>query len=296
MNQIKQQFTILFADVAGSTSLYERLGDDRANFIIGDTIDMMSAIVRKNNGIVIKTIGDEIMTRFDQTNDALTTACLIQEQLEHKHPTDGIRIAVRIGIHTGPALLQDDGDLFGDAVNVAARMAGIARGKQIIISDETASNLNDNLKGKCREYDRTIVKGKSEEVLIYEVVWEPNDVTRMTTLNNFFPQNQDKSSLKLFYQGEEDNLTKDLGTFMIGRGVQCDLVINSRNASRCHAKIEYRRGKFILIDESTNGTFVHTDEGKEIYLRREEIALSGEGKISLGERIEKNNDLVSYKI
>lgn len=296
MSQSKQQFTVMFADVAGSTHLYEKLGDSQANSLIGETIAIMSDITTQNNGVLIKTIGDEVMTRFEHANHGIQAACMIQEKFDQMPAKNGVSIAIRIGLHSGPALLQPDGDLFGDAVNVAARMAGIAKANQVITSEDTVNMLNNELQEKCREFDRTTVRGKSGEMLIYEVVWEPEDVTRMTSLHNFLPQIEKPSILKVRYQDIEKNMLKDSGSFLLGRGPQCDLVVNARNASRVHAKIEYRRGKFILLDESTNGTYVRTEDGREIFLRREDLPLNGQGVISLGERSEKNSHLVYFKV
>lgn len=296
MSHSKHQFTVMFADVAGSTQLYEKLGDSQANSLIGETIGIMTDITIQNNGVLIKTIGDEVMTRFDNASHGIQAACMIQEKLEQMPAKNGVSIAVRVGLHTGPALLQPDGDLFGDAVNVAARMAGIAKANQVITSEDTVNLLNEELQEKCRVFDRTAVKGKSGEMLIYEVVWEPEEVTRMTSLNSFLSNVEQASILKLRYQDIEKNMLKDSGPFLLGRGPQCDLVVNARNASRVHAKIEYRRGKFILLDESTNGTYVRTEDGKEIFLRREDLKLSGEGVISLGEHAEKNSHLVYFKV
>ena len=124
--------TIMFADVAGSTTLYEQLGDEQANRIIDDVITMMSELTEKHLGTVIKTIGDEIMCRFNEADQAFTTASIIQDRLQ-KRPADlGVKINVRVGLHTGLVLIREDGDVFGDAVNVAARVAAIARGSQIL--------------------------------------------------------------------------------------------------------------------------------------------------------------------
>ena len=242
MSHSKHQFTVMFADVAGSTQLYEKLGDSQANSLIGETIGIMTDITIQNNGVLIKTIGDEVMTRFDNASHGIQAACMIQEKLEQMPAKNGVSIAVRVGLHTGPALLQPDGDLFGDAVNVAARMAGIAKANQVITSEDTVNLLNEELQEKCRVFDRTAVKGKSGEMLIYEVVWEPEEVTRMTSLNSFLSNVEQASILKLRYQDIEKNMLKDSGPFLLGRGPQCDLVVNARNASRVHAKIEYRRG------------------------------------------------------
>lgn len=296
MSQSNQQFTVMFADVAGSTQLYEKLGDNQATGIIASTIKLMSGIVEKYNGLIIKTIGDEIMVRFDYADAAIQAACMIQDMLEQIPSENNVKIKVRIGLHKGPALLQDDGDLFGDAVNIAARMAGIAKARQIITSEDTVHTLNSDLQEKCREFDRTAIKGKSKEMLIYEVIWEPDDVTRMTSLDTFLPHIDESCTLELCYQDIKKQVQKETGSILLGRGPQCDLIVNARNASRSHAKIEYRRGKFILVDESTNGTYIQTGQNKEVFLRREELPLDGQGIISLGERAEKNPDLVYFKV
>ena len=79
--------------------------------------------------------------------------------------------------------------------------------------------------------------------------------------------------------------------FVIGRGVQSDLVVPARLASRIHARIEIRRGRFKVIDKSSNGTYIKTDDGENIYLRRQELLLWGSGIISLGEEVVEDSEL-----
>ena len=117
-----ETLTVMFADVAGSTKLYEQLGDVIANSIISEVIQLMQNATKLHNGIVVKTIGDEVMCRFSSANDCANAAVLIQEKLQ-LGMVQGQFVAVRIGFHSGPAIIQDDGDIFGDTVNTAARMA-----------------------------------------------------------------------------------------------------------------------------------------------------------------------------
>jgi len=287
----------MFADVAGSTQLYERMGDQVAKNIIDEVITMMSDFTRMNSGIVIKTIGDEVMCRFDDVNDAVDTACEIQEKL-NTSIIQGAIVSVRIGLHSGPAILQEDGDLFGDAVNVAARMAGIAKGRQIILTQSSAENLAPQLKEKARIFDRAHVKGKSDEIVISELVWENSDVTQMVSLTGIASAIDKEPVLELNCSVLSKVLNKNNASLSIGRGSQSDLIVNANLASRAHAKIELRRGKFILIDMSTNGTFVETNDGNRHYLRREELLLTGSGKITLGQTLsdsEKTN-VIEYKM
>ena len=295
-DKTQHNFAVLFADVAGSTHMYEKFGDVKASKIINDVLELMFEIINQHDGVVIKTIGDEVMCRFPLADNAIETACEIHETLDTRPPSQEVQLAVRIGLHWGTALLQDDGDLLGDAVNVAARMTGIAQANQIITTEEAVSQLNPVLKDKCREFDRAAVKGKSEEVIIYEMVWEPTDVTRMGAIPGERAQTHNIGPLEIRYRDVMIEFTTDSPALLVGRGPLCNLVVQSPLASRNHAIIRYSRGKFILMDQSTNGTFVRTEHGKLFYLRREILPLFGTGIISLGEQItEGDNNLICYK-
>jgi len=293
----QHNFAVLFADIAGSTHIYEKFGDAKASKIVNDVLELMSDIISQHEGVVIKTIGDEVMCRFLHAENAVDAACEIHETLDMRPPSQDVQLAVRIGLHWGPALLQEDGDLLGDVVNVAARMTGIAQARQIITTENAISQLSPMLKDKCREFDRAAVKGKSDEVIIYEIVWEPKDVTRMAPIPNVIPQTLNIAPLEIRYQNFQENVSADSLPMLIGRGAQCDLVVDSPLASRNHAVIKYNRGKFILMDQSTNGTYVRSKDGRQFYLRRENLPLSGSGVISLGEQIVEGDDhLIYFKV
>lgn len=283
MDKTQHNFAVLFADVAGSTHIYEQFGDTKASKIVNSVLAMMTDIVNQHAGTLIKTIGDEVMCRFYDVNNAAEAACEIHEKMEKEPPSKEIKLAVRIGLHWGPALLQDDGDLLGDVVNVAARMTSIAKAGQIITTGETVASLSTLLTYKCREFDRAEVKGKSEPLIIYEVVWEPQDVTRMAPIVSDIPKADVVSSLEIQYQDVHKIISSESGVVLMGRGDQCDLVVQSPLASRSHASIKFSRDKFILVDQSTNGTYVRFSDGKHFYLRRESLPLSGTGAINLGE-------------
>lgn len=288
------EVSILFADVCGSTRLYETLGDQRAQAVIGECILFMLDVVERHRGTLIKTIGDEIMVRFEDPNDGVRAAMEIQEDNEAGRHYAGQRISLRAGIHHGPAIL-DDGDVFGDAVNVAARMAGIAKATQIITTGETVANLNPDLQDMAREFDRTTVKGKTEVLTICELLWEADDVTTMNVPSTT-ARAPEIAVLVLNYAGNEQHISSAAQpVFTIGRGSQADMVIPAPLASRVHCRFEFRRGKFVLVDQSTNGTFVRTADGENVYLRREELLVWGMGFISLGEEIaERNQHLIRF--
>lgn len=288
-----EKTAILFADVEGSTRMYETLGDLEAQKNIEGCLSLMSQVITRHNGTIIKTIGDEIMCCFENEDAAVNAACKIQEAMETRSQKVEVTPAIRIGLHYGLAI-QKDGDVFGDAVNVAARMVAIAKGRQIITTEDTIVNLDPSYIEKTRKFDRTTVKGKQEEMTIYEVLWKSENVTAMHT--NVLSAVTNISSLVITYQGKEWKMESSSPDILLGRDERCTIPVNSNFASRVHAKIEFRRGKFVLLDQSTNGTHIKTDTRDEIYLRREELPLFGEGYIALGESVSEDNpNVITYK-
>ncbi len=284
---------VMFADVSGSTRLYEQLGDQRAQELIAQVLAQMANITSRYGGVVIKTIGDEIMCRFSSADGAVKAACNIHEVMELESVSQEVPMSVRIGIHYGPTILEE-GDVFGDAVNVAARMAGYAKARQTITTSQTVARLAPDLAAITREYDRAEVKGKQEAISIYEVLWEQDDVTRMVGIGAIGGTETMAQMLRISHRDKEFELKPNGGGFTIGRGSTCDLMVDSKLASRQHAKVEFRRGKAVLIDQSTNGTYVRLDDGKEIFIRREELPITGHGTICLGEPVTSGNENLVY--
>ena len=274
---------ILFADIAGSTKLYETLGDDLAKAKISETLNTLSEVVKENNGIVIKTIGDEVMCTFPSAEEAASAATGMHESLSDDI-TEGVSgnvvIAIRVGFHFGPAI-HEKGDVFGDAVNVAARMAAQAKGDQIITTESTIALLPPILKASTRFIDHAPIKGKKEVIDIYELIWQEEDVTRMAT-GMLSEKPVPEVKLRLHYNNQDMQLSKQKPTCVMGRSKDCDMAINEKLASRQHVRIELRRDKFFIIDQSTNGTHVRIENGEDAFLRREEMPLNGDGQISLG--------------
>jgi class 3 adenylate cyclase len=286
-----QQFhAILFADVSGSTRLYETLGDRAAKTAIDGLLDRMAGVAGRYSGVLVKTIGDEILCRFPTAERGISAAIAMQEAMAEDQSAP-VRLQMRMGLHFGPVLL-DAGDVFGDAVNVAARMSAIARAGQIITTQETVGMLPPELARKTRLCDTTSVKGKQDSLVIYEVLWEEAEnatVFVASTAPSLGSMAEQAPRLVLRYQDQERSLALG-GALGIGRAETCDLVVESPLASRLHARIESRRGKFVFIDQSTNGSYVRTEDGNVVYLRREELPLWGRGEISLGEDFGDNLD------
>lgn len=283
----------MFADVVGSTSLYESLGDEEAEARISDALKFVAGVVLEFRGNVIKTIGDEIMCCFDSADDAVLAGSEIQIRTIKFRQADPGYMDFRIGLHAGPVIVKP-GDLFGDTVNVAARMAGMAHSGQIICSGSVVERLTDNI--DCRLLNTFVVKGKSREILVYDILYDKDDdeVTSLFSSRKVLG-NKPQWKMNLNYQGAIVEISKARPSVSIGRGAACDLAVNIPNASRTHCRLISRRGKVVLVDQSTNGTYVKPSQGEELFVHMEEIALTGSGRISLGVPGEINEEhLICY--
>lgn len=296
---MEKNYAIMFADVAGSTNIYESMGNEIAERLIGNCVQYMIDITNKNNGRVIKTIGDEVMSSFPTANDATNAAIEIQKQTVIPDSKTGTRLEVRIGMHFGNAILKDN-DLFGDAVNTAARMGGIAKAGQIITTEYLVSTLDEKMKSASRFFDTTKVKGKKETLKIFQIDWEEEgNVTKFSSAEDIRKITNAKGTIILKFAGEERIYTdSDFSSpVVIGRDPGCNITINANFASRIHVNLEYRRGKFVLVDHSTNGTYIKFNEQDEVFIRREELPLLGDGAINLGEVFtEKSPGQISFSI
>lgn len=283
------EIAILFADIVGSTKLYEKLGDNVAREKIAGAIGAMTEITGKLHGRVVKTIGDEVMCTFPKVEDAAQAAWDMQETFdeEAESNTDGSPIAVKIGLHFGPAIMEDDGDVYGDAVNIAARMVSQAKARQIITTHDTLERLPATISESSRFVDRAAIKGKADEMDIYEIIWQETDLTYMIT-GLASKAGASEVTLRVTYDGHTFELGKKRPDFVIGRSQNCDLTVNQKLVSRQHVRIELRKDKFFIIDQSTNGTHVVVGDNPEELLHREELPVNGSGRLSLGKEIKNN--------
>ena len=289
---------IMFADISGSTRLFEILGDATARVTVSNTLELLTKVIHVHNGTVIKTIGDEVMCTFPTADDSANAATEMQETLEdaNEMSQEGPEIKIRVGMHFGPALLEG-GDVFGDAVNVAARMAAQAKGGQIITTKTTVDLLAPVMRASTRFVDRAPIKGKKEDIEIFEIIWQEEDVTRMATGMLQDVPKVPQVALHLNYREQAVTLNQDKSGLVMGRSQACDLPINEKLASRQHVRIELRRNKFFIIDQSTNGTHVKLDNAEEAFLRREEMPITANGQISLGKSFaEGPTEIVAFTL
>jgi hypothetical protein len=256
------------------------LGDLRAREQVSACLSLLMEAIQRYGGSVIKTIGDAVMSSFSSADDALQAACRMQEVLAGHRQSGQMPLAVRIGIHYGIVIVEAD-DVFGDTVNVAAHVAGFAKADQILTTAETVKALAVRQQINTRHIDRMPVKGKQEEIDIHEVIWQEADLTAFGRRR--FDPVATHFCLRVRFQEQEIILDQSRPMISLGRGKQNDVIVPSEFASRVHARIEYRRDKFVLRDQSTNGTYVRNQQGQEVRVHREELVLHGAGEVSLGQ-------------
>lgn len=278
------ELAVLFSDVVGSTRIYEALGDQRAREVIAVCLDLMQGATEAHKGTVIKTIGDEVMATFPTADDAMNAAAQIQRSIT-THPAlqiEGQSVSVRIGCHFGPVVLERH-DVFGATVNTANRMTSQAKSGQIVTTAATVDLLSPDWRASVRQIDLATLSVQGAEVMLYEAIWQSDDITSMLpSIRMGAGVDRKAVRLRLVLSDRELVLDESHPQIAIGRADENDVIIRGNLISRIHARIELSRSKFLLIDQSTNGTFVTSLNGEEAFVRRDSMQLKGAGLIGLG--------------
>ena len=251
-----------------------------------------------NGGVIVKTLGDGMVCQFREAAGAFHAACGMQEVAAQVDLKGKSGLKIKVGYTYGPVVLKDR-DVFGDTVNVCARLASLANPQQVLTTRETVDSLPEDLRRRCRELYATKVRGRQTEVMVCEVLWRADpDKTRVNTFGTeTSPRANWKYVLKLTYQGETVTVD-DAATVRLGRDASNELVVATENASRLHARIFNKDGHFVIADQSTNGTFLMVDgTAQEVRLRRGEAVLGERGWIGVGKTAADHGDhVVRYRL
>lgn len=168
----KAQFTVLFTDIVGSTSFFERYGDTAGLLMLERHNDLVMPAIQEGGGTVVKTIGDAVMAVFSSPGAAVETAIAIQKRLDtyNEERPQAERIYTRVGLNFGRGYVKAK-DVFGDVVNVAARVVKACAAAQILLGSAVYEALKDQPGIQCRKLEAAVFHGKSTEEEIYEVLW-----------------------------------------------------------------------------------------------------------------------------
>jgi adenylate cyclase len=284
------ELAILFADVVGSTRLYELMGDLKARDMVAICIEAMRNATEQHQGTVIKTMGDEVMSTFPTADLALNAAAQMQQHISRHSQlrVEGQPVAIRIGCHYGPVVLENR-DVFGSTVHTANRMTSQAKAGQIMTTAAMVERLSPQWRAVIRQVDVALLKGQGSEVALYEVLWQTEDVTSMVPAIALAGKSGPAVKLRLSFDDRDIVLDERHPTIAIGRAEDNDVVVKGNLISRLHARIEINRHKCVLIDQSTNGTFVQMDDGDEAFVRRDSVQIKGKGLIGLGKVPERDS-------
>lgn len=281
MGRQSQNKAVLFADVSQSGQLYQKLGDATARSVVNACIEAMAAILPQHDGEVVKTLGDAILCVFPSADLAVLAAGEMQAIVTNTRPGN-YPVAIHVGLHYGP-VLNEKGDVFGDTVNVAAYLTAVAKREQILTTEATQIALSPALQSSVRPIFNTVLKGSNRDSIVYQVMWK-TDRASMTEVNpgsnRLIPG--DAGSLLVEHEGERIRIDQWRPSIRIGRGQECDLVVNDRYVSREHITVRAMRTRFYLSDHSINGTYVTLQGGEEVHILHGEMPLDRSGQLSLG--------------
>lgn len=297
MSKHVEKLAVMFADICGSTALYEKLGDDLASTMIANCLKGIANQISLFKGQITKTIGDEVMAIFPSAEDAFLAACAMQTSTKHDRPLVGEPLHIRIGFNYGE-VIKESNDVFGNTVNTAARVTAITRAGQIMATQAVLDALPIELQNRMHLVMRAEFKGQREHQDVYQIIWDQEDIEATRCGMPAFrkvPDTNDEMILR--HRSHSIRINNSNRNVSLGRESFCDLVVQNAFASRLHTTIELRLGKFFITDQSINGTFIRFKDGNVVHITRQEILLSGSGSICLGQAFTDNpEELIEFSI
>ena len=269
---------IMFADIGGSSSLYRSAGDQLAHYQISQNLKGMRRDVESSDGQVLRTVGDAVLASFKSCTQALIAAQMI-------HRARHGNLNVRIGFHWGE-VIHDNGDVYGDAVNVAARVANIAQVGEITLTEIARSQLAAETIEYTTLLDLVSFKGLDTSIAVYryqeKTAADLTSVVAYPSRENELRRGND-CQLHLSYASILASLSENNTYTSIGRSSDSHIVVNAPSVSKQHAKIECRRGRFVFTDSSTNGSFIVKNQEPYVFVHRDTMTLDGSGDLYLGQ-------------
>lgn len=284
---------VLFADLQDSTSLYERLGVNDAFALIKHSLATMARSVEQVGGRLVKNTGDGIMAVLAEADAAAEVAMAIHKALDAGAQAPEAGVAVRIGFCFGP-VLDSEADVFGETVNLAARLCEMGSPGISMTTRETASRLGKNWQHLLRPGPPVALKGISRQIDIVQLLTElGGDLTAISRIESTL-QDSSQAELRLYSNGNAIVLCGEAFRLTLGRDPSADLRVNDPRASRNHCEIVRRGGRTVLVNHSSNGTFVSIDGEREFMICREETVLHGHGAITFGQPRATATDAVKF--
>lgn len=282
--------TVLIADLVGSTQLYQQVGDRSAFELVDRCLRELGVIATSRSGHVIKHTGDGIIAVFCRADDAADAAIGMHAALRDMTVVS-TRMAVRVGFHTGQ-VIESGSDIFGETVNIAARLVELASPGRALTTLETSRTMSLEWRTLLNALPPRILRGVTRPAELFELRCE--NFGDITVVQDTSAPLQDAPELRLYLNEQRIVINEHAPMAVLGRDPGSDLRVGDQRASRRHAAIELRGDKFVLVDRSSNGTYIIPDGEKEFLLSREEAVLRGQGQIALGRSASANPYSISF--
>lgn len=298
------EVTIVFADLTGSTGIFESLGNSKAAEVVSRTTQWMGQICEARGGRVIKYLGDGVLMSFDD-NAACVQAAIDIQRLHPKRIAswpDNLKMQIKMGLARGDVVLQD-GDCFGDAVNVASRLSDLSGADQIFATKAVIEALAPGIQVQSRHLGPMNLRGKSEQLPVYRIEWQEDELPELLTVQpdiEAYGNGGQPPSVHLELSCQNVSMTfypDDLPIFL-GRGNDAQFLVKDPRVSRLHTKIKLYGDAFFLEDISSFGTWVRFSGSDSVLaLRRQECALLAQGTLALGCSFDDTSaPIVNYRI
>jgi class 3 adenylate cyclase len=283
--------TVVFADLFGSTGVFESLGNAKATEAVTQATNWVAERISTSGGKVVKLLGDGVLATFKKSPEAIAAVVDIQRsyQLRLASLPPQLYMPLRIGVVRGDVVLVDD-DCYGDAVNTASRLSELTGPHQIWVNDKAIEKSPKLSDVHFRFLGPIAIRGRSEPCNVYQIEWQEDQNSDYFTVQA--PVNQASESpdidalggqIELVHNEHRQRFQAFELPIHIGRFRKVDFVINDPRVSRTHASIGWRNGSFLLVDESSYGSWVRfAGSGADLMLRRDECVLHGHGQIALG--------------
>lgn len=281
--------TVVFADLTGSTGVFEALGNERATKAITKLTQWISTVCESHAGRVVKTLGDGVLAVFPDALGAVDAVVELQRvhmQRISEWPA-ALRMHLQVGLACGEVVVVD-GDCYGDAVNVASRLSDLSGAEQIWATDTVVKQVRVPGPGvRFRSLGPINIRGKVESQVIFRIEWREDVRTEYLTtpaaLEMVQPQGSGEGQIQLSWLDQQQGFASSQLPIYLGRAPEAEFIVNEQRVSRLHCGIEWRNGVFVLTDLSSFGTWVRfTGSQTSQALRRAECVLHGSGEIALG--------------
>jgi hypothetical protein len=243
------------------------------------SIVAMAEIEHQFGGRLLEQGDSELSFRFATVDGAVEAGLNLMARSADFAVIAGAEPELRLAVIYGE-LADGQGDVDASAIAEARGLSGLAQPGELCLNGTAHAALSASLQSLAVARDRPDDPPEPGQQGLWVIEKPPETAALISDPEDLL--HLEPVRLNVRYRGEEWEVTAAWPVLLLGRSPNADITVDDHVVSRSHARIEYRLGRFLLIDHSRNGTFIRRPSGKEVYLRQQEFALSGHGTIGLG--------------